>query len=493
MKKSIRLKVFLAIALIAVIFLGIIVALNGLFYEKYYLYQRKNALENLYRNVLTEYAGEIDAVRDTLNRFENKYGMRVRIISGYYIIYDTNDSKNNIYNFASGTEYQSQLSSGLNYVFNQDEYNKKGYSYMTVKDAVFNNEYLCIVCKLSDGSMMMAQISVAMMQDNVSFANMFIIILSLIAFAVCLLLSLFASKKFTKPIIELSDIATSMATLDFSKKYSGKIDDEIGQLGENINLLSYQLEKSITELRNTNQALKQEIKEKERIDNIRREFIINASHELKTPISLIGGYAEGLLVNINDSEEDKNYYCNTIIGEANRLNDIVMQLLNLSKLELGNSVPQKTIFDAFEVVEDICKKLKPLTFENKISLYYSEVMGKIFFDYEMFGHVVTNLLTNAIRHTEKGGKIKVYTKKMQDEVKFVVYNEGENIADEELSKIWEKFYKVDKAHSRNDSGSGIGLSIVSAIVNANGGRYGVRNLSEGVEFYILIPDKKSEN
>lgn len=489
MKKSIRLKFFIAISITALIFVGILEIANWAFFDNYYIHEKKTALENLYTEVSADYDGEVNDSMSKFNTYENKYGMRIRVISGYYITYDTNYTKESIFNFQSGSEKQSALSSGLNYKFNEDEYKKKGYSYMTVVNEDTGSESLCLLGSLSDGSILMPQISMEMMQDNVTFSNVFIGAAGLLALLVSLLVALMISKRFTRPIVELSDIATSMASLDFSKKYQGKNDDELGQLGENINLLSYQLDQSINQLQQANEQLKEDIRQKEKIDEMRKEFIINASHELKTPIALIQGYGEGLLVNINSSEEDKNYYCQTIIDEAKYMNKIVMELLELSKLEAGKTELDKEEVDAYQLVEELGRQTLVMQQEQGIQLDLSGVTDSLYGDEDQIHHLIMNYLTNAIYHTPKGGTVRVYTEDCGNQIRIAVYNDGEKIPADELERIWDKFYKTNKAHTREHGGTGIGLSIVRAIVESHGGQYGVRNLSKGVEFYALLPKR----
>ena len=489
MKKSIRFKLFLGISLIAVIFVGVLELANWAFFDNYYIFEKKKALQDLYTETTENYDGHVEDSMSQWNQFENKYGIRIRIVSGYYITYDTNYTKEKLYNFEGGQEQQSALSSGLDYPFNEQDYQKRGYSFMTVVNKKTGAESLCLLGSLSDGSIMMAQLSMEMLQDNVSFSNRFIFAAGFIALLVSLLVGFAVSRRFTQPIVELSGIATAMADLDFSRKYHGKTDDELGQLGENINRLSYQLDQAINQLQQANEQLKEDIRQKEKIDEMRKEFIINASHELKTPIALIQGYGEGLLVNINGSEEDKNYYCQTIIDEAKYMNEIVLELLELSKLEAGKIRLHKEEIDAYELAEDLGRQVQVMLKEGNLKLDLSGIDGALYGDAGQLHHILMNYLTNAIYHTPKGGTIRLSTGQQDGMTRLAVYNDGKNIPTEELERIWDKFYKVDKAHTRGHGGTGIGLSLVAAIVQAHDGRYGVRNMPGGVEFYVLLPQK----
>ena len=164
----------------------------------------------------------------------------------------------------------------------------------------------------------------------------FLLIAGGCALLICLGCGYVISRQFTRPCIQMAGLADRMSELDFSMQYTGKGDgDEIDQLGQSLNRLSAYLEQSIGELKESNDQLAQEIEEKERIDNMRQEFIVNVSHELKTPIALIQGYAEGLTAGVADDPEDRKFYCDTIADEADHLHKLVMPLLSLSRLEPG--------------------------------------------------------------------------------------------------------------------------------------------------------------
>jgi len=282
-----------------------------------------------------------------------------------------------------------------------------------------------------------------------------------------------------------------MATLDFEKKYTGKSTDEIGQLGNSINQLSFHLQNAIEDLKQSNQLLAEEVQKERRIDEMRKEFVINVSHELKTPIALVQGYAEGLKINVNSSEDDKNYYCDIIIDEASRMNRLVMQLLDLSRIEIGNVKPDMAEIDLESIAKEVVFKTKLLSDAKNLTVDFSGMHGVALGDFDMIGQVFTNYLTNAIRHSPNYGKIVISSETVSGKVRVSVFNQGDSIPEEDIPKLWEKFYKVDKARTRTDGGTGIGLSIVKAIMEAHGGFCGVCNREGMVEFYFEL-DSVSE-
>ena len=335
------------------------------------------------------------------------------------------------------------------------------------------------------------QVPVQGIEESVSITNRFIAIVGLIAIIVGGIVVFLATDLITKPINKLAHIATKMSGLDFSEKYSGKEQDEIGVLGSSINTMSETLEKTIEDLTEANRKLQEDIDLKEKIDNARKDFISNVSHELKTPIALIEGYAEGLTEGMAEDPESRDYYCSVIMDEAGKMNTLVKQLTSLTNYEFGQNAVVREIFDLTELVSNVLKNEK-IRMEEKQAVLETDLMDTCTVSADEFKieEVLTNFLSNALNHLSGGRKILVKEELISpDLVKLSVYNDGEQIPEASLPEIWDKFYKVDKARTRAYGGSGIGLSIVKAIMEAHGREYGVRNLENGVEFFITLDYK----
>ena len=292
---------------------------------------------------------------------------------------------------------------------------------------------------------------------------------------------------------ELKNIAKKMANLDFSHKYAvTDDDDEINELGESINMMSDKLETTINQLRSTNIELERDIEKKSKIDEMRKSFISDVSHELKTPIALIQGYSEGLLENVNDDPESRKFYAEVILDETNKMDKMVRQLIELTKLEYEKREFNNRTFNIVELEKEIVRTSKVMIDEKQTEVIF-ETPDKIdvFADDMYLSQIITNYLTNAIKHVKDvdGEKyIKITNVVLQDKQKarVTVFNTGENISEENLNRIWNRFFKADEARNRDDGGSGIGLSIVRAIMNNYGNDYGVKNKPKGVEFYFEV-------
>jgi len=286
-----------------------------------------------------------------------------------------------------------------------------------------------------------------------------------------------------------------MANLDFSQKYRiSQANDEIDNLGKSINELSNKLEKTIKQLKSSNLELEKDVEEKSQIDEMRKSFISDVSHELKTPIALIQGYSEGLIENVNSDEESRKFYAEVILDEATKMDKLVKQLLELMKLEYGKKSFNNINLDIVEMEKEIIRKSEVMLQKEHISIEMPESQPiEVYADELYIDQIITNYLTNAIKYCEAiNGKkcIKITNEIMEQKVRVTVFNTSKGLSEEELVRIWNRFYKVDESRNRDNGGTGIGLSLVKAIMNNYGNEYGARNVEHGIEFYFDVDIKK---
>jgi len=293
--------------------------------------------------------------------------------------------------------------------------------------------------------------------------------------------------KITKPILRLNDLSEKMVHLDFDAKYEGKSKNEIGLLGENMNKLSNSLENTILELKTANNELQRDIEKKEQVDEMRREFLSNVSHELKTPIALIRGYAEALQEGIGEDPESRDYYCDVIVDESVKMNQMVQKLLTLNQLEFGREVVEMERFDLTSMLKNLLEQNKVLAQKDGISLEMEEYPPyHVWADAFMTEEVFSNYLSNALHYCAGEKRIHIKMEKEKEKVRVSVFNTGNPIPEESLPFLWDKFYKVDKARTREYGGSGVGLSIVKAIMESMNQGYGVENHANGVTFWFEL-------
>lgn len=311
----------------------------------------------------------------------------------------------------------------------------------------------------------------------VRMSSVFYVLIGMVVMVVAALVCSFLIRRFTRPIKELTSLSKKMADLDFDARYTGETTDEIGQLGTSFNKMSDELEKNISELKTANTQLMKDNEEKTRIDEMRRDFLNNVTHELKTPIALIQGYAEGLKDNIAGDEESRDFYADVIIDEASKMNSMVQQLLTLNRLEFGNDTVEMERFDLTQLVAGVIKGMGVMIREKGATVSFDDTKPAwVWGDEFKIEEVVTNYLSNACHHVEGEKRIEVKMEKRPDgTIRTTVFNTGLPIPEDSIDHVFEKFYKVDKARTRAYGGSGIGLSIVKAIMDGHHKAYGVNN------------------
>lgn len=500
-RRSIRFKFFVAISAVTLVFIGVLLILNLFFYEDYYMLMRRGELRDAYQSIRNSYSGDIEEMMTVLDNYESQTAIRMAVVCSdgtvLYTSFNTRSDEGN-----ADTQNPFQLPD-----FDLLDQQRRGYtilqsiaqnvswntldshSYQFLNVTLWDNDqYLCLAGVLDNQAdkCLFAYMPYAYIEQNSSLNLVFLVIAGGCALLICLIFAYGVSRWFSRPLIAMAGLADRMSELDFSTKYQGRSTDEIGQLGQSLNRLSAYLEQTIRELRQSNEQLAQEIKEKERIDNMRQEFIVNVSHELKTPIALIQGYAEGLTAGVADDPEDRKYYCDTIADEADHMNKLVMQLLNLSRLELGAEQTYSEDIDLHELCAEAVRKTAVLCESRGLTVEYDDTCITVRTDGDLLDQVLMNYLSNAIRYTVDGGKIKISAKQTGDCVRLTVFNEGDGLPEEELPKIWEKFYRTDRARTREAGGTGIGLSLVRAIADTLHGSCGVENVEGGIVFWFEL-------
>ena len=524
MKHSIRIKMTFLLTVMIVVCIFLTWLINQTFLSTFYMYTKVDTLQNTYNEIVNLYSNSSSAYlsdeeTDLMERMESRSGVEISIFNARLrIIYPApnNIGERQVAFLNKIIDYY--LSPGsISYIEKKDAIKESmDYDIFTFYDRQSDSSYMDLVgffynpnnnATLGDGngqaaegdgdedaahnkpnSVIIIRSSVESIEDGAAISNEF---LSYVGIGVVLLGSVvmyFISRRFTKPIHELADISKRMADLDFEVKYKVTTKDEVGELGSSINSLSDKLEATITELKSANNELLTDIQKKTELDEMRKEFLSNVSHELKTPIALIQGNAEALKENINDDPESRDFYCEVIMDEASKMNQMVKKLLSLNELEFGNSQVNFERFDIVTLIHSVLSSTEILFRQKEVTLHFDQPEPVyVWADEYLVEQVLTNYISNAINHVS-GQKIIEVKLILQEnkKVRVAVFNTGENIPEEALDKIWIKFYKVDKARTREYGGSGIGLSIVKAIMNSHNQECGVINRPVGVEFWFEL-------
>lgn len=292
-------------------------------------------------------------------------------------------------------------------------------------------------------------------------------------------------KFISEPITSINKSAKSMSQLDFSNPCTVNTNDEFGELSRSLNTMSTNLQKALSDLESANIQLEKDVNKERMLLEQRKELVDTISHEMKTPLGFIRAYTEGLMDEVD--EEKKKNYMNVIIEETDRMNNMIVSLLDLSALEAGVSKLNPERFDFIEFVETVAGRL--LIDIPDANFYFTYDLP----EYEVFvvadkmrmEQVVENLIINAKKHVVYDGNLDLSITCENGLLLFEIYNDGRIIEQEEISKIWSKFYR--SVQSQRTGGSGLGLAIVSQILAMQGLEYGVKNRYKGVEFYFMIP------
>lgn len=488
--KSVRFRLFFTMCFVITIIVLCLVIINSVVLESFYLYSKTNTVKELYTRINNYYNS------NTTNIEIEEELKRIAYNNNFDIFIETNT---NTIIFSTDKDLFSAMDM-LSQANNFENSSKPVYSndkieIRKVNDSRNNISYILLSGNLDNGYYLYISIPAVPIEESVQISNQALIIIGAIIIIISAIIASYISKKFTSPIVQLNDITDKMARLDFSQKYrSVETDDEINELGKNINIMSDKLERTIKQLRANNSELEKDIEEKSKIDEMRKQFISDVSHELKTPIALIQGYAEGLIENVNTDEESKKFYAEVILDESNKMDKLVKQLLELMKLEYGKRKFNNKFFNIAELINEVIRKSKVMLEEKNISVkVLSDDDVQVFADDFYIEQVVTNYITNAIKHAkevDRKKEIVVKTEKKDNEkVRISVFNTGDNIQEEHINKIWGRFYKEDSSRNRADGGTGIGLALVKAIMTNYKNDYGVINLKNGVEFYFELDDR----
>ena len=484
---SVRIKLFLTISLVILGIITFLILVNNFVFVKFYLYSKRQVLKSVYTTVNDYYnnceEGDLSSELEQI-AIKNNFDILIRNNQNINVF---TSSKDFFSTLGQMNEMTSKLHTGSSEVIEKSN----NYRIIKIKDTQNGVTYVLLSAKLDNNYLLYIRIPINSIQESVKISNNFLYLMAGFAILIAAVIVSYVSRKFTEPILELNAIAKKMSNLDFSHKYRiTDADDEINNLGKSINTMSDKLEKTIKQLRNTNIELEKDIEEKSKIDEMRKSFISDVSHELKTPIALIQGYSEGLLENVNTDEESRKFYAEVILDETNKMDKLVKQLLELMKLEYGKREFTDSVFNIVEVEKEVIRKSKVMLEETQVEVKYETPEEiNVYADDFYIEQVVTNYITNAIKHVkevdgEKYIKITNEVNIEKNNVRIKVFNTGEQISEEHMARIWNRFYKIDESRNRSNGGTGIGLAFVKAIMTNYGKDYGLINKENGVEFYF---------
>ena len=472
-KLGIRIRVFLEVGAIFAVCLIALIVVNSRVLENVYLWNEENSLKQMAVDA-ENYEGDYYPL---LSQYESVNNVSIDL-------YDEND--NYIYE-GSGSFVSGQK---LNIVSRTE--NEDGSYFNILQEEDSTTQYILYGKDFSNGYHIEIMSQKDVIQENASIATNVTTIIAIVALVLSLLYISGYAKRFTKPIIKITDAANKMSNLDFSEKCDIDRNDEIGILAESINKLSSSLDTALTELQTTNKQLVSDIEKERKLEKMRQDFVSSASHELKTPIAIIRGYAEGLKMNVSEEDSAMQEYCDIIMTEADKMNSLVLSLLEASLYSSGMKTLNKEEFSLSELINEYMKAARPIFEEKGITAKFEaeENSFNVIADRAQIERVLSNYISNACSHAKNEKEIKVSVIDTGEKYKVSVYNSGSFIDDKDKDNIFNSFYRADKAHSRKEGRFGLGLSIVKSIMDMHNCSCGFNNLENGVEFWFEIEKMK---
>lgn len=506
MKHSIKMRLIIVLFLLMSSTLIFCWLINRFFLERYYENHVIRRLGNTYNKIEAKYNS--DYIFDQSLEFEqiaSKQNVSLYIFNSFEytdgVFLDVkfptnlNEFQSRVLKNEVMSYYYPKLASYKNKDPVQKLLETDKYSVTRRFDSRLRVNFIELYGKLTNSDSIFIRTNYDSITESVGVANSFFAYVGIASILIGSWIMYIIGEEFTKPIRVLSGITKEISDLNFNIKYTGSRQDELGELGKSVNILSDKLENTISSLKTANNELKNDIEKREKLEEMRNEFLSNVTHELKTPIALIQGYAEGLKDNISEDSESKDFYCNVIIEESAKMNNMVQKLLSLNELEFGGGRLKFDRFDIIKLINSVVASMQMFYRQKNVTLKFdNSITCFVWGDKYMIEEVVTNYMSNALNYVSADVKtgekiISVDIKENEDRVRISVFNTGEPIPKEDLDKIWDKFYKVDKARTREYGGSGIGLSIVKAIMNQLNKTYGVKNWDNGVEFWFELETK----
>ena len=396
--KSVRVKLFITLSVIVIFIVALLVIMNSMVLETFYMVSKINSVKKEYYKINDMYNNNESSILLKIRNdaLANNFDIMVEN-EDYMLVFSTNENFSNM--------NSQNLENNRLKLFGKRErvlYSNNNMEIKKVTTSSLNS--ILLSGELDNGYKIYIQIPISAIEESVRISNNLLLIIGVIAIVIAGIAVSYVSRRFTNPILELNVIANKMSKLDFSKKYEPTgSNDEIDELGKSINLMSQKLEGTIKQLRSSNVELERDIEEKSKIDEMRKQFISDVSHELKTPIALIQGYAEGLVENVNADDVSRKYYAEVILDESNKMDKLVRQLLELMKLEYGKREFNNDTFNICELIQEVIRKCNVMLEEKGIKEVRFEADKKVnvYADEFYIEQAFTNYFTNAIKHTKE--------------------------------------------------------------------------------------------
>lgn len=419
-----------------------------------------------------------------LSEYETENNLYIEIYSPRDVLIYTTQSNTTVYDTTDGQEAKTQLRPRIMKLLSQIQLQNG--NYFEIRQEHFTTaQYIVYGTFFGEDAGLILYSSIDVIKENARVSSWALFALSMFSLMTFFIITFYYANYFTNPLRKIISTTKKIAGMNFDESCPSFKIKELDELSENVNILSSSLNKALTDLKIENYQLEMDIATERKLDKTRRTFVANVSHELKTPISIIQGYAEGMKYGIGcDSTEE---FCDIIIEEAEKMNSLVMKIMEFLQYGSGKYVLKQTEFDIKELVSEYFQN-RMLQIEEQ-GITYEEQIGEGLIGYgdrELISTILDNYVSNAMSHIDFDKILKIKAEDRGISCRISVYNSGKPIPGTDIENIWQSFYRADKAHSRTEGRFGLGLSIVATLQELHGEKYGVVNGEKGVEFWFDI-------
>jgi two-component system, OmpR family, sensor histidine kinase VanS len=472
---SIRIKLTLGAAALFAAAVGILIASNALFMEPYYAARTKAAFEGIEARMAAS-RGDGASELSLAKAIASGTGYKIVVADGEGMV-----RASSVPEFQEGQTFPLPREQ-LEFFLERRARLAGGASFFGILDASPSGQSVIqLMAGMGEGRFLVITQPLEELRRNIAAASPFFLAVGSLVLGLVFAIALAFAGRIARPILELSEVARRIAAADYGARYSHSRRDELGALGDSINAMAGALSRSIEELTAANLGLAEKVKAQE-------DFIAGASHELKTPVGLVRGYAEAIRLGLYSTESERDELADVILKEADHLDRLVRDLAQIAASGGAGRSIALAEGDLFEALSNAVARFALAAKDRRVSIGL-EGRGPLpaRFDPDRLVQIMDNLLSNALRHAPEGGVIAVRAAAEADSIRVEVENSGEPIPERHLTKLFEPFYRADSSRTRRSGGSGLGLALVKSLVAAHGGSCGVRNTPTGALFWFVLP------
>lgn len=466
--------------LVLVFIFAVITIFQFIFMEDMFIRVVRNNMKEAAISIEQIDFNEKDYMRK-LSDIEAKYDIYIEIYHPRDTLIYTSNNNDSVF---GSQKTSGEMKPRIMRILEHDDLDEKSY-FETRQEYFATAKYIVYGTFFKDNAGIEMYYSLDVIEANAKTASRAMLWVCLALLGIIFLIFWAYTYTFVVPIKKINRITKNIGNLDFSEVCPPFRIRELGELSKSVNALSASLDMTMQDLNKKNERLLNDIEKERRLEEGRKQFIANASHELKTPIAIIQGYAEG--IKYAETKEDSDEYSSVIIEEAQKMNKLVVRLLELMRFENGGRKVNKEKLPLKEEVLSLVSSRRKHLSDNGITLEININENYVALcDKELFERVFNNYFSNALSHIEGEKKLKISCEVNEDFYRISLFNTGKPIADEDISHIWQSFYRADKAHSREQGRFGLGLAIVAEAQNLQNAKYGAINHKDGVEFWFDV-------